>query len=78
VVRSPEERVAAVVMEIPEHPAAATERAECILAAMQELRRGGFALVLVPAGTSVRLKRSRPRHRWRGPRAKGAGRWRTA
>jgi hypothetical protein len=62
-----EERLSALVMEIPDFPASVEERAERVLEAMGALNRAGFRLVLIPAETVVQLKSPR-RHRWRRER----------
>jgi hypothetical protein len=63
------ERIAAVVVELDVVDASAVDKAEHLLAAMQELRRAGLSLVLVPSGMVARLKKSSTRRRWRRERS---------
>jgi len=63
-----EDAAAGVLMEIPDFEGSAVLRAERVLAAMATLRAAGYALVLLPAGTDVRLK-SKRRRLWRRERS---------
>jgi hypothetical protein len=67
------ERIAGVVLELDSVDASAVEKSEHLLTAMQELRRAGLGLVLVPTGTTARLTKSRRRW-WRRAEWRNDGR----
>lgn len=60
-----EERIAALVMEVDEVSTSPVERAVHLVAAMRELHRSGYALLLVAPGTTVKLELRRRAWWWR-------------